>query len=255
MLQPIDAFKLSIEKWEGLYQDDPADSGNIKLASGLVVGTMRGVTPGAWAQFLNRPVRDITPQMMKAISLTDAARVYEQNYYRGPGFNRFDWGPTIDVAADIGWGSGPVRGIKALQLLAGGNPDGVVGPKTVAAHRDWVGSLGPARAVSTLYNWRVEWYKQICVVRPANNKFLKGWLNRAKWQSPSTGGQWWQAWSAASSIPTPQPEPVPSAPERQAIESIPERDLDAMASAALEALLLVDPTLARALNVLRGLFG
>ena len=251
MLQPIEAFKLSIEKWEGGFQADPADSGN--WVEGKLIGTQRGVTPGAWAQFLNRPVRDITPQMMKAISLTDAARVYEQNYYRGPGFNKFTWGPTIDVAADVGWGSGPVRGIKALQLLAGTAVDGVVGPKTVAAHSGWVGHLGPARAVEAFYNWRCGWYRQICLIRPANNKFLKGWLNRAKWQS--TSSPWWQAWSAAPSIPAPQPESVPSAPERQAIESIPERDLDAMANKALEALLLVDPTLARALNVLRGLFG
>lgn len=251
MLTPIEAFKLSIEKWEGLYQDDRADVGNYRRSDGSVVGTMRGVTPATWAQYLNRPISEITPEMMKAISLTDAARVYEQNYYKAPGFSRFEWGPSIDVAADIGWGSGPVRGIKALQLLSGAKPDGTVGPNSIAAHKSWLAELGHADAVSALYGWRCEWYKQICVVRPANQKFLKGWLNRAKWQSTSSA--WWQHWQT-DHAPQTLPEPVPSSSERSAVQSIPERDLDAMASKALEALRLVNPALAHALKLLRRLF-
>ena len=252
MLTPVEAFKLSIEKWEGLYQDDPSDVGNVRSASGQMVGTMRGVTPGAWAAFLNRPVSDITPQMMQAISLTDAARVYEQNYYKAPGFARLDWGATVDVAADIGWGSGPNRGIRALQALCGATVDGAIGEKSVSVHRAWVAQVGDNNAVDALYGWRVEWYKQIVVARPTNSKFLKGWLNRAKWQS--TSSPWWQHWQTDKAKPAPVPEQVPSAAERAAIKSIPERDLDAMATKALEALMLVNPALAHALKLLRRLF-
>ena len=192
MLTPVEAFKLSIEKWEGLYQDDPADIGNVRLGDGRVVGTMRGVTPGAWALFLNRPLSDITPQMMKAISLTDAARVYEQNYYQAPGFARLDWGPTVDIAADIGWGSGPNRGIRALQTLCGATVDGDIGPNTIAVHRAWVAKVGNAVAVDALADWRREWYRLIVARHPSNAKFLKGWLNRADWQS--TSSPWWDHW-------------------------------------------------------------
>lgn len=251
MLTPVEAFKLSIEKWEGLYQADPADVGNVKLPDGSVVGTMRGVTPGAWAQFLNRPVRDITPQMMKAISLNDAARVYEQNYYRVPGLVQFEWGPSVDVVADIGWGSGPRRGIVALQSLSGAQADGAVGPKTIAAHKAWIAELGDAATIRALYNWRAAWYNLIVERHPTNRKFLKGWLNRAKWQTIDT--PWWEAWKNAPA-PT-QPEPVPSAPERNAISAIPETLLDRLAHEAVQKVLNANPALAVAVAMLRRLFG
>ena len=251
MLIPIEAFKLSIEKWEGLYQADPVDVGNVKLPDGTVVGTMRGVTPGAWAQFLNRPIRDITPQMMKAISLTDAARVYEQNYYQAPGFAKLEWGPSVDIIADIGWGSGPRRGALALQNLCGVPQDGAVGPKTVAAHKVWLAELGDAGAINSLYKWRAAWYNLIVQRHPSNRKFLKGWLNRAKWQT--IDGPWWEAWSNAPAAP--QPEPVPSAPERQILAAIDETLLDRLAHEAAQEVLNANPALAVAVAMLRRLFG
>lgn len=250
-MQPIDAFKLSIEKWEGLYQADKADVGNVIRADGSVVGTMRGVTPGAWAHFLNRPVSEITPEMMKAISLTDAARVYEQNYYKTPGYVKFEWGPTVDVACDIGWGSGPVRGIRAVQTLSGCPVDGSVGPKTVAAHKSWIAEIGDKQAVDALAEWRRQWYRKIVEVRPSNAKFLKGWLNRANWQS--TASPWWQHWQAATK-PSPQSEPVPSTTIRAAVESIDAAALDALDHEIAKAVINLFPPLAVAHSLLKRLF-
>lgn len=255
MLTPIEAFKLSIEKWEGLYQDDPADTGNIVLADGRRIGTMRGVTPVAWASFLNKPVREITAEAMKAISLTDAARVYEQSYYKAPGYVKFEWGPSVDVACDIGWGSGPVRGIRALQTLSGCVVDGSVGPKTVAAHKSWLAEIGDKQAVDALAEWRRQWYRKIVEVRPSNGKFLKGWLNRANWQT--SGGTWWKAWHREATLinpATPSVESVPSPTLRSAVESIDAAALDALGHEVTKAVINLFPPLAVAQNLLKRLF-
>lgn len=253
MMTPIQAFCLSIEKWEGLYQDDPEDVGNVRGRDGIVIGTMRGVTPGAWSTFLNRPIEEITVGMMKAISLTDAARVYEQNYYKAPGFDKFDWGPSIDVACDIGWGSGPVRGIRAVQTLSGAPIDGVVGPKTIEAHKSWLAEIGDAASVDALAEWRRQWYRHIVQVRPSNGKFLKGWLNRANWQS--TKSPWWQMWLTSGPAPSPQSEPVPSAPQRASVESIGANTLDILEHEVAQTLFAMFPSLGVAAALLRRVFG
>lgn len=252
MLTPTDAFKISIERWEGLYQDDPKDIGNHRLSNGRIVGTMRGVTPRTWASFLNRPLDDITPEMMKAISLIDAARVYEQKYYKEPGFAFLEWGPTVEVLCDIGWGSGPVRGIRAIQTLSGAPVDGAIGAKTIAAHKSWLAEIGDAAAVDALAEWRRQWYRHIVQVRPTNGKFLKGWLRRADWQS--TKSPWWTNWQATAQPPT-EPEPVPSAPQRQAVQSIEDRVLEALDHEAAKAVFTVFPALGIAAALLKRLFG
>ena len=63
---------------------------------------------------------------------------------------------VANILVDWIWASG-IHGIKIPQELVGVMPDGIVGPKTIAA----VNSI-----------------EDICRKRPANNKFKRGWLNR-----------------------------------------------------------------------------
>ena len=190
MRTPLEAFKLAIETWEGLYQNDPNDAANIKTADG-VVGTMRGVSPGAWAIFKGVPVTSLTEADMKAITLDDAAKVYEQNYYKKPGFDRLPWCAATEVWTDIGWGSGPVTAIRKMQTMVGADADGAIGPKTVAAFCKWLDARAMDDAVNLIADWRCAFYKHLVEIRPANAKFLKGWLNRANWYRPSNDKWWW----------------------------------------------------------------
>lgn len=229
---PREAFKRVIAWWEGQYQADPNDLGNIIHLPGggvfagpaaershaaaqrgaWVVGTMRGVTPAAWAAYTGRPVETITPAEMQAISLERAAELYEAKYFRGPGFDRLPWGPAIDVAADIGWGSGPARGIKILQACCGTIVDGAIGAQTLAAYGAWLKSLGHERAVEALRRARRAWYEHCVRAVPGNAKFLKGWLNRADWQSVYSP-PWWAPWQPLPTISSiAQPPPQPEAP-------------------------------------------
>ena len=61
-----------------------------------------------------------------------------------------------DILVDWIWAS-EMHGIKIPHDLVGVIPDGIVGPKTLAAGFDFI--------------------EDICRERPANNKFKRGWMN------------------------------------------------------------------------------
>ena len=191
-MTPIEAFKRAIEKWEGLYQNDPHDAANVKKPDGTVIGTMRGVSPGAWARFKGVPVESLTEDDMKAITLEDAAAVYERNYYKVPGFAKLRWCPATEVWTDIGWGSGPVTAIKKMQAMIGTVADGVIGPVTMATYSEWLNRREMESAVNLIADWRCAFYKHLCEVRPLNQKYLVGWLRRANWYRPDNKEWWWQ---------------------------------------------------------------
>jgi lysozyme family protein len=216
MKTPREAFANAITTWEGLYQADPADTGNIKRGR-EIVGTMRGVTPKVWAAFKGVSVDIVTPQVMRALSLEDAVDVYESFYYRGPGFDRLTWCAATEVWCDIGWGSGTGVAIKAMQKMIGEHPDGVIGPRTVERYNEWVEGRMAAGAVDAIANWRCAFYEDIARRRPANKKFLKGWLRRANYYRPANA-LWWGSWIDPDPAVPPiqdngQARPAPVTPE------------------------------------------
>src|SRR5690606_26929880 len=134
--------------WEGLWQAMPEDAGNwVALPGGgrRLVGTMRGVTPAAFARWRGLQPWQVDAGRMKAeITLDVAVTIGLEHYYRQPGFDRLEWSPLVEIAVDIGWGSGPVRGIRMLQVLVGAEPDGIIGPRTEAAYAAAIGrAMGP----------------------------------------------------------------------------------------------------------------
>lgn len=71
------------------------------------------------------------------------------------------------------WGSG-AYGVKIPQRILGVTVDGIVGPKTLAA----VNARDPEELFNAIKQERREFIDRICVARPANRKFRRGWLNR-----------------------------------------------------------------------------
>lgn len=71
------------------------------------------------------------------------------------------------------WASGNY-GIKLPQQLLGVEADCVVGIKTLAALND----KDPDDFLLRLYARRAEYYKRLVAQRPAQRKFLTGWMNR-----------------------------------------------------------------------------
>lgn len=77
------------------------------------------------------------------------------------------------LLVDWVWGSG-LYGVTKAQAALGVKVDGIVGPKTLAAVNG-----GDTRATfKRIHDARRAYFNAICVSRPANRKFLKGWRRR-----------------------------------------------------------------------------
>ena len=189
---PHDAFREVIARWEGGFQAMPEDAGN--YVDGKLIGTNYGVTPKALATYRGVPASTITRADMQNMPMEEAVVIGVSLYYEGPGFDRLPWCPATEVWADIGWGSGPRVAIKNMQRMIGESPDGVIGPATIMAYRRWLAERTREGAVEQIAVRRIEMYQEFVRQRPANAKFLRGWINRANWFRPSNL-TWWQTWT------------------------------------------------------------
>jgi lysozyme family protein len=113
---------------EGGFTDDSADPGN-KLPDGRPGCTNLGVTQAAWEAYIGRKV---THDEMRALTRKDVDPFYRAMYWDSI---RADELPQLLRYAvfDAGVNSGPVTAIRWLQQAVGATPDGVLGPRTLAA--------------------------------------------------------------------------------------------------------------------------
>lgn len=198
---PLSALADAIAIFEGGFQDMPEDSGNwINCAEGRrLVGTMRGVTPAALAQHLGIDKCSLTPGKMRSLVTAEvAAALGLKGYYDQPGFDDLEWSPLVEVAVDIGWGSGPQKAIKMLQQLVGAVVDGRIGPQTVAAYQRAIHARPMAELVDALSLARREFYIRISLPGDKDHKFQRGWLRRADYYTTRGNGvdePWWPKWA------------------------------------------------------------
>ncbi|WP_287934770.1 glycosyl hydrolase 108 family protein [Duncaniella freteri] len=78
-----------------------------------------------------------------------------------------------EILVDWVWASGKY-GITIPQKVLGVTVDGVVGSKTLAA----VNQQNPAQFFDRIVAERKAYIDRICVSRPVNNKYKRGWLRR-----------------------------------------------------------------------------
>ena len=190
-----DLFDEQIGRWEGKYQADPDDSGNW-TSDGRNLGTMRGVTPGALADFLGIPDTRLTVEDMTAITHERAVEIGYWGYVDAPDFERLPRNRLTEFYVDWGWGSGPITAVRELQRLIGTTPDGVIGPQTIASFNQFVAWArytyqgrpfdGLEAALHHAVDRRVEDLRGIAARKPRKRKFLGGWLRRAEAFRPLT---------------------------------------------------------------------
>jgi len=146
----FDDFFARLLKREGGYSNDPDDKGGR-----TIYGVSERAHPELW--------RYGPP------TLPQARALYERVYFKGPGFDRIPFLPLQEQLFDFAVNSGPKRAIRTLQRIVGTTPDGVLGPKTLAA----ILVQGVSRTNNLLVKERVKFLsRQTC-------KFVPGLVSRA----------------------------------------------------------------------------
>lgn len=165
--------KKSNETNESLFQrarktgwaDDPDDLGG---------QTMVGVTMATYEEYCRRKgyPKPTTGRLMD-LSYNDWKSILKMLYWDRWNADEIRSQSIAEIVCDFVWASG-VHGIKVPQDLVGVIPDGIVGPKTLAA----VNSRNPRELFDQIKIARFDFIEDICKKRPANNKFKRGWMNR-----------------------------------------------------------------------------
>lgn len=122
MNQNFDKALAAVLVHEGGYVNNPKDPGGM---------TNLGCTKTVWEEHCGHPVDE---KVMRALTPVDVAPLYRQKYWDKVKGDDLPSGVDY-VVFDAAINSGPGRAAKWLQACVGVEPDGGIGPKTLAAVR------------------------------------------------------------------------------------------------------------------------
>ena len=169
----VDVYLSRILKSEGGFQADEDDGGNY-LPDGTLIGTNRGITPGALSDYWKVHPNSITLFDIESLTENDAREIYRTNYYYKPKINLLPsrlQPPVLDMYINAGSAA-----INILQKEAGmivTEQDGIIGPKTLLAVE--VSNV----TIGAYADARIFFYINLTENRPKLKKYLNGWIARA----------------------------------------------------------------------------
>lgn len=154
-----------ILQWEGVFVNDPADLGG---------ATNKGVTIGTFKEYRKRKgLPAPTVDDLKNISESEWHDIFKSLYWDRWKADDIKSQSVANILVDWVWASG-VRGILRTQIILGVDADGIVGKKTLNA----LNAADPKKLFDAIKADRLKFVDEICKVRPANERFRKGWTNR-----------------------------------------------------------------------------
>jgi lysozyme family protein len=155
-------LKPFILKWEAGFVNDPDDRGG---------ATNKGVILVTFQHFFGS---DKTVDDLKKITDEWWDYVFKVGYWDRWQGDKINNQNIANILVDWVWGSG-FYGIKLPQKLLNVVTDGIVGAKTLAALN---GFADQRELFDNIKAIRADYINDICIKRPANEKFKKGWFNR-----------------------------------------------------------------------------
>lgn len=154
-----------IKKWEGGFVNDPADRGGA-TNKGVTIATFEAYCK---AKSLPRPNVELLKRMTDGEWLDILKTMFWDKWQA----DKIKSQKLANILVDWVWGSG-VYGIKIPQRILGVKQDGIVGDETLKA----LNAQEPDKLFQVIYEARKKYLNDITISRPANKRFLKGWLNR-----------------------------------------------------------------------------
>lgn len=155
-----------ILKYEGGYVNDPDDLGG---------ATCKGVTFKTYKHYC-RVVGKPSPTIgdLKRLSDEEFTDILRTLYWSVCKADFIESQSIANMLVDWAWNSGNATAIKHFQRVLGVKDDGVIGNVTLTA----INSRSPLPLFGELRQARIDYLNGITKSRPANGKFIKGWLNR-----------------------------------------------------------------------------
>lgn len=164
----INQFIPFIFKWEGGFVNDPLDAGG---------ATNMGVTLKTWQRVGDDKNNDglIDEDDLKLIFQQDLIEsVLRPHYWDRWQADKIRNQSIAHILVDWLWTSGTAA-IKIPQRILNVDSDGIVGERTLAAVNNHPSQQDLFEQIKSE---RKAYVEKICVERPANKRFKKGWLNR-----------------------------------------------------------------------------
>ena len=161
-----------ILKHEGGFVNDPLDRGG---------ATNLGITQQTLSDWRGHKV---TVEDVRNLTEEEARDIYDTRYLRKPKINQLPFPHPQVLVFDMAVNHGPGRAIKLLQKTikkAGFGPisvDGGIGPQTVAACERAQEAMGPYLQ-NAIVEERKAFYESIIERSPSQERFRRGWMNRA----------------------------------------------------------------------------
>lgn len=157
-----------ILKFEGGYVNDPDDLGG---------ATCKGVCYRTYKLYCSRKKRPVpTIEDLKRISDEEFAYILKSMYWDACRADKIESQSVANAIVDWAWNSGTVTASKEVQKILGVTADGIIGNITLAA----INSRSPLPLFGAIQEARKAYIDKICVSRPANRKFMKGWFRRVE---------------------------------------------------------------------------
>jgi lysozyme family protein len=157
MKENFDAALKAVLHHEGGFVNHPKDPGGM---------TNLGCTKVVWEEYCGHPVDEKT---MRALTPVDVAPLYKRKYWDKVQGDELPAGVDF-VVFDAAINSGPGRAAKWLQACVGVEPDGGIGPKTLAAVR----AADPKTLVEDYSKRRLSFLTDL----PTWDTFGRGWARR-----------------------------------------------------------------------------
>jgi lysozyme family protein len=149
----------AVLKHEGGWSHHPSDPGGM---------TNLGCTKAVWEEYCGHPVDE---KAMRALTPNDVAPLYKRKYWDKIKGDELPDGVDY-VVFDAAINSGPGRAAKWLQACVGVDPDGGIGPKTLAA----VNSFNKNNLIEDYSKRRLSFLMDL----PNWGTFGKGWGRRVE---------------------------------------------------------------------------
>lgn len=157
-----------IIKFEGGFVNDPDDLGG---------ATNRGVCYRTYKLYCSRKKRPVpTIEDLKNISDEEFSDILKSMYWDACRADKIESQSVANAIVDWAWNSGTVTASKEVQKVLGVTADGIIGNITLAA----INSRSPLPLFGAIKQARLAYIDKICVSRPANRKFMKGWFRRVE---------------------------------------------------------------------------